>query len=86
MNLGGIRRAFRASFDEECKEYDAGAEYACNEWRPRRSLLGFCESPNPVHEGCFAADQNQVERNIGHAALFYAADFLYGPRFAGCGM
>ena len=75
-----------AHFDEECKEHDAGAEYACNEWRPRRSPLGFCKSPNPVHEGRFAADQDEPEREVGHRPLFYAADLLYGPRFAGFGM
>jgi hypothetical protein len=38
--MGGIRKVFGASFDEERKEHDAGAEYACNEWKPRRSALG----------------------------------------------
>jgi hypothetical protein len=59
-----------ASFDEERKKDDAGAEYARNEGRPGRSPLGFCKSPNPVHEGRFATNQNEVERNVGHAALF----------------
>ena len=69
---------FGAPLDEERKEYDASAKYACNEWRQRRYPLGFCESPHPVHEGRFAADQNEPERQISYAVLFYVADFLLG--------
>jgi hypothetical protein len=46
------------------KEDDPGAEYARNEWRPGRSPLGFCLSPNPAHEGRFATNQNEVERKL----------------------
>jgi len=44
----------------------------------KRYPLVFCVSPHPVHEGRFAADQDEPERQVSHAVLFYVADFLLG--------
>ena len=40
--------------------------------------LGFLRSPHPVHEGRFAADEDERERQVSHAVLFDVADFLLG--------
>ncbi len=69
VGLEGTRSVFCTSFDNEGDEHNAGAEYADDEWRPRRSALRFYKSPKPIHKSHFAANQSEVERNVGHTAI-----------------
>jgi len=62
FELVGLVKGSARPLMRSAKKDDAGAEYARNEGRSGRSPLGFCKSPNPVHEGRFATKQNEVER------------------------